>query len=58
MRSIFTGFLPAVFIIESIMDKVANMIGLTVDEFKQTNFYNKGDKSYLVSTKFITLIVH
>ena len=42
------GYLPAIFIIESIMDNVACTIGMDVEQFKQTNLYKKGDISYIV----------
>jgi xanthine dehydrogenase/oxidase len=41
------GFLPATFIIETIMDNVASSIGMDVNEFKEKNFYKKGDISYV-----------
>ena len=43
------GYLPAIFIIESLMDDVARNIGMDVEQFKQANLYKKGDVSYLVS---------
>ncbi|XP_019858733.1 PREDICTED: xanthine dehydrogenase/oxidase-like [Amphimedon queenslandica] len=41
------GYLPGVFIIESLMDDVATKIGMDVEEFKHANFYKKGDISLL-----------
>lgn len=42
------GYLPGVFIIESIIDDVARSVGIDVEQFKQVNFYKKGDISHLV----------
>ena len=46
---ILLGRLPAIFIIESIMDNVARTIGMNVEKFKEANLYKKGDVSCLVS---------
>ena len=36
------GSLPAIFIIESIMDHVASMLGMDPDAFRQSNLYQQG----------------
>lgn len=42
------GYLPGIFMIESMMDNVARSIGMDVEQFKQVNFYKKGDVSIIV----------
>uniref|UniRef100_A0A1X7T605 Aldehyde oxidase/xanthine dehydrogenase first molybdopterin binding domain-containing protein n=1 Tax=Amphimedon queenslandica TaxID=400682 RepID=A0A1X7T605_AMPQE len=50
------GYLPGVFIIESLMDDVATKIGMDVEEFKHANFYKKGDISLLFKVVLERLI--
>lgn len=52
MHMCVIGYLPAIFIMESLMDDVARNIGMDVEQFKQANLYKKGDVSYLVSLNY------
>ena len=41
------GSLPAIFIIESIMEHVGEALGIPAETVKQKNLYEKGQVSYL-----------
>ena len=43
------GYLPAIFIIESIMEHLAASLKMKPYELKAANMYKKGDSSYIVS---------
>ncbi len=44
----YVGFLPVIFIIESIMDHLAMSLKMDPLAVKELNMYNKGDMSYVV----------
>ena len=47
------GYLPVVFMIESIMDHLALSLKMDPCALKELNLYKQGDVSYVVSNSFI-----
>ena len=47
----YIGTLPAIFIMESIMDHVARTLGMDVDEVKKQNLYQQ-DQVFTISSEF------
>ena len=44
-----SGYLPSIFIMESIMDHLAKSLNMEPGKLKETNMYKQGDVSYIVS---------
>ena len=46
--SLFLGFVPGIFITESILDQVSRSLKMDVEQVKEANMYKPGDISYTV----------